>query len=224
MMFVSSFLFKRKKNSALLFFSDCSLTFPFSAATNFFFSSNHFFCNLFLFKSTDVFRFKRAEEFFPSEKCQGLLSGLQTPMLLFPAETAKVFFRPQLPKFLFFTQIAKGFFLAKVFNFDHCCHVDQRCHILSIAICRKFSFAKSSSTNLLYHLVSQLLFIYFIHYFSFLAFIEAPFSFVVMNFEKIVFIDCVKIPLMLKISLCSKYESKLDDIAPSVQISDYDWK
>ena len=43
-----------------------------------------------------------------------------------------------------------------------------------------------------------------------------------MNSEKIAIIECVIFLLILNISICDKYEPKLDDIAPSVQVSHYD--
>ena len=52
--------------------------------------------------------------------------------------------------------------------------------------------------------------------------IGVPFSFVIMNSEKMAIIECVIFLLMLNISLCDKYEPRLDDISPSVQVSHYD--
>ena len=52
--------------------------------------------------------------------------------------------------------------------------------------------------------------------------IGVPFSFVIMNSEKMAIIECVIFLLMLKISICDECEPRLDDIAPSVQLSHYD--
>ena len=43
-----------------------------------------------------------------------------------------------------------------------------------------------------------------------------------MNSEKMASLECVIFLLILNISICDKYEPKLDDIAPSVQVSHYD--
>ena len=49
-----------------------------------------------------------------------------------------------------------------------------------------------------------------------------PFSFVIMNSEKMAILECVIFRLTLNMSICDKYEPKLDDIAPFVQVSHYD--
>ena len=57
---------------------------------------------------------------------------------------------------------------------------------------------------------------------SLLALNEVPFSFVMMKSEKIAFIDCVLLLLLLNFSFCDKYKPKPDDVAPSVQVSHFD--
>ena len=55
-----------------------------------------------------------------------------------------------------------------------------------------------------------------------IALIEVPFFFVIMNSEKMAFIEVVIFLLMLDFSLCDKYEPKREDIAPFLQVSHSD--
>ena len=98
----------------------------------------------------------------------------------------------------------------------------NHCHILSVPMHQKLSVGKelqykpSSSFGLLVATFNHLItFLWF-------SVIGLLLSFVIMISEKMVLIDCVIFLLMLNIYICHKYEPKLDDIAPSVQVSHYD--